>query len=64
VKCARDWPLGEGNTRPKYALKEIIFTGDESTVLDDTTVLSDNVVDGGKEPKAARGCVTPLGQGG
>jgi len=56
--------LGKGGPKPKCASNEVIFTENESTVLDGTTVLPYDVVDGGKEPKATRGYVTPLNQGG
>jgi len=39
----------------KCALNETIFTGDESTMLDGTAVLSDDILDSGEEPKAVRG---------
>ena len=50
----RDQPLEKEDTNFKRASSELVLAGDESTVLDRTTVLSDDVVDGGEEPKAIR----------
>ena len=39
----------------KCASKEASFTGDESTILYGTAMLTDDILDSGEEPKAVRG---------
>jgi hypothetical protein len=46
--------LGNWNASLKHILNELVFARDDSTMLDGTTMLPDNVVDGGEEPKAMR----------
>ena len=41
----------------KRVLNEFVLAGDESPVLNGTTVLPDDFVDGGEEPKTMRGHV-------
>lgn len=47
--------MGKGNARPKCALSENIFTGNENAVLDDTTTLPDNRTSIVGKPKAVLG---------
>jgi hypothetical protein len=44
--------LGNGNASLKCDLNELIFAREESTVLDGTAVLSDEVVEVGEETKS------------
>jgi hypothetical protein len=48
---------GNGNAISKCDLNELVFARGKSTVLDGTTMLPDNVVDGGEETKSMRGQV-------
>jgi hypothetical protein len=57
VKCGRNMGLGNGNAISKCDLNELVFTRGKSTVLDGTTMLPDDVVDGGEETKLMRGQV-------
>jgi len=44
-----------GTQTVNHILNQLVLAGDESTILDGTTMLADNASDGGEEPKIIQG---------